>query len=67
MPIPNYSDASLAEQHTAIARCLQADDSALTWRDCEYGVRSHRDWSTHRDEIEAELTRREIPFLRIVW
>ncbi|WP_457660886.1 hypothetical protein [Sinorhizobium medicae] len=67
MPIPNYSDAALAEQHTAVAQCLFEDDSASPWRDWEYGVRSQRDWSIHRDEIEAELTRREIPFMPIVW
>lgn len=67
MTIPNYCNSTLAELHTIVALRLQEDDNAPPWREWEYGVRSHPDWSIHRDELEAELTRREIPFMPIVW
>lgn len=61
------STPTLAELHANIRFCLHEDDNAPAWRYWEYGVRKYRDWAIQRDEFEAELTRREIPFTPIVW
>ncbi|MDW9902093.1 hypothetical protein GOA77_09480 [Sinorhizobium meliloti] len=67
MTVYELPTSSILDLHATIRRCLHDDDNAPRWRDWEYGVRTYRDWANQRDEFEAELTRREIPFTPIVW
>lgn len=67
MNIELLSTPTLSTLHANIGVALYQDDNAPAWRDWEYGVRASRDWAIHRDQLEAELTRREISFTPIIW
>lgn len=67
MRIQLLSNPTLIALHANIGHALYEDDNAPAGRVLEYGVRTYGDWAIQRDQFEAELTRREIPFTPIVW
>lgn len=67
MRIQLLSNPTLIGLHANIGHALYVDDNTPTGRDRVYGVRTYRDWAIQRDQFEAEMTRREIPFMPIVW
>lgn len=67
MKIQLISNQTLMTLHASIEHALYEDDNAPAGRGWEYGVRTYGDWAIQRDQFQGELTRREIPFMPIVW
>ena len=67
MDITKLSDNGLKSFHLSVQKAAEADAANPQKNDPYYGVAEYPDWALHRDEIEAELERREIPFDPVKW
>jgi len=67
MNIPGFTTKALEGFHRAINDALAKDDATPHGQDKPYGAREYPDWRQTSDEIEAELTTRNVPFTPIQW
>ncbi|ESY89318.1 hypothetical protein NKI51_25830 [Mesorhizobium australicum] len=67
MDIMKLSDNGLKSFHLSVQKVAEADAANPQKTDPYYGVAEYADWAQHRDEIEAELERRGIPFGPVEW
>lgn len=65
MNVQEMSDNGLKSMHAGMAAALAADDANPTKADPWFGVRETPDWAIQRDDFEAELGARNIPFTHI--
>ena len=66
MNLHNITTEGLLLLHNAIRKALEEDDS-LPENQKKYEVRSFSDWRKWADEIESELTKRDISYNAIQW
>lgn len=66
MRINGFTTETILEFHSKIAESLDKDDANPSPAKV-YEVRTFPDWRELRDEIEAELSQRGVPFDPIVW
>jgi hypothetical protein len=62
-----YSDNAVRSMHNAIRTSLAIDDSVPAVSAKPYGVREYSDWKVWRDELEATMKDRGLPFAPITW
>lgn len=67
MDITKLSENGLKSFHLSIRKVAEADAANPQKSDPYYGVAEYADWAQIRDEIEAELERRGIPFDPVEW
>ncbi|MER8639306.1 hypothetical protein [Mesorhizobium sp. M1365] len=67
MDISKLSDNGLKAFHKSVRTVAAADAANPQKNDPYYGVAEYPDWAQHRDEIEAELKSRGIPFNPVQW
>jgi hypothetical protein len=67
MNISGFSNDGLSKMYQAILDALEKDDTASGGQEKPYGVREYQDWKQWADTLEAELTKREIQFVKVPW
>lgn len=67
MNIPEFSTNGLRALHQAILDALVKDDNTPSGEEKPYGAREFPDWRKMSDELEAELSKRNVAFQRIPW
>ncbi len=65
--ITKMSMNGLKGMHRAIHDRLVEEDNQPQGQEKIYDVRGQTDWREQADEMEAELTRRGIPFTPVPW
>ena len=64
--IPNLSDSAIEELHRALRKAFDHDEASGAGKKT-YGVREYSDWKQESDLLEAELSKRNIPYEPIPW
>lgn len=67
MDIKGLSEGGLKAFHLSVRKAAESDAANPQKSDPYFGVTEFKDWGTHRDEIETELSRRGIPFEPVLW
>jgi hypothetical protein len=68
MDISKMSEKLLRKMHDGIREAMDKDDKdPRPLQDKEFGVRFYKDWKETADALEAEMTKRKMPFTKIKW
>ena len=65
--VSGYSTSGLLMMHSGVSQALAVDDNLPTNAGKLYGVRQYQDWRRWSDALEAELDKRQVKYVKVVW